>query len=68
MGSVLVCNIFIVQKRKTRSNGGERMSRNKSANKGKAAPGVNPQGYGQEFSEEPKSKLENNAKKSNTKR
>ena len=44
------------------------MSRNKSANKGKAAPGVNPQGYGKEFSEEPKSKLENNAKKSNTKR
>ncbi|WP_223701969.1 small, acid-soluble spore protein L [Sutcliffiella deserti] len=45
-------------------------SRNKSANRGKKAPGVNPQGYGQdaEFTEEPKSQLENNAKKSNTKR
>lgn len=39
------------------------MSRNKSANKGKAAPGVNPQGYGQEFTEEPKSKLEKQCKK-----
>lgn len=38
-------------------------------NRGKAAPGVNPQGYGQDadFTEEPKSKLENAAKKKNTK-
>ncbi|MCM3766630.1 small, acid-soluble spore protein L [Neobacillus niacini] len=38
-------------------------------NRGTKAPGVNPQGYGQdaEFSEAPKSKLENRAKKSNTK-
>ncbi|WP_078380253.1 small, acid-soluble spore protein L [Sutcliffiella halmapala] len=45
------------------------MSRNKSANRGKAAPGINPQGYGQdaEFAQEPKSKLEDKAKKSNNK-
>ncbi|MBY0122661.1 small, acid-soluble spore protein L [Bacillus sp. S/N-304-OC-R1] len=38
-------------------------------NRGKAASGVNPQGYGQDadFTEEPKSKLENAAKKKNTK-
>jgi small acid-soluble spore protein L (minor) len=38
-------------------------------NRGTKAPGVNPQGYGQdaEFSEEPKSKLENAAKKTNKK-
>lgn len=38
-------------------------------NRGKTASGVNPQGYGQdaEFSKEPMSKLENAAKKKNTK-
>jgi small acid-soluble spore protein L (minor) len=38
-------------------------------NRGKKAHGVNPQGYGQdtEFSQEPKSQLENLAKKKNTK-
>lgn len=37
-------------------------------NRGKNATGVNPQGYGQDVdSEEPKSKLENAAKKKNTK-
>lgn len=37
--------------------------------RGKKAPGVTPQGAGQdtEFAEEPKSKLENAAKKKNTK-
>lgn len=47
--------------------GGGFMSRHK--NRGTKAPGVNPQGYGQdaEFSEEPKSKLENAAKKTNKK-
>jgi small acid-soluble spore protein L (minor) len=41
----------------------------KKGNRGTKAPGVNPQGYGQdaEFAEEPKSKLENAAKKKNTK-
>ncbi|QVY60106.1 small, acid-soluble spore protein L [Cytobacillus gottheilii] len=45
------------------------MSRRGNDNRGKKASGVNPQGYGQdaEFSEEPKSKLENAAKKKNTK-
>jgi small acid-soluble spore protein L (minor) len=45
------------------------MSKNGHTNRGIKAPGVNPQGYGQdaEFSEEPKSKLENAAKKKNTK-
>ncbi|WP_033828661.1 small, acid-soluble spore protein L [Bacillus andreraoultii] len=39
-----------------------------SGNRGKKAPGVNPQGYGQDgFTENPKSKLENAAKKKNTK-
>lgn len=44
------------------------MSKKHNGNRGVKAPGVNPQGYGQdaEFSEEPKSKLENAAKKSNT--
>lgn len=39
------------------------------SNRGKAAPGVNPKGQGKdtEFSSEPKSELENRAKKSNTK-
>ena len=41
----------------------------KKGNRGTKAPGVNPQGYGQdaEFAQEPKSKLENAAKKKNTK-
>lgn len=41
----------------------------KANNRGKAASGVNPQGYGQdvEFATEPKNKLENAAKKKNTK-
>ncbi|MQR86622.1 small, acid-soluble spore protein L [Bacillus megaterium] len=45
------------------------MGAKKSANRGQAAPGVNPQGHGKdvEFSTEPKSQLENKAKKSNTK-
>ncbi len=45
------------------------MGKNGQANRGVKAPGVNPQGYGQdaEFAEEPKSKLENAAKKKNTK-
>jgi small acid-soluble spore protein L (minor) len=45
------------------------VSKNNHKNRGIKANGVNPQGYGQdaEFSEEPKSKLENIAKKSNTK-
>jgi small acid-soluble spore protein L (minor) len=45
------------------------MGKKKGASRGVKAPGVNPQGYGQdaEFSEEPKSKLENAAKKKNTK-
>jgi small acid-soluble spore protein L (minor) len=46
------------------------MSKKNNGNRGVKAPGVNPQGYGQdaEFSEDPKSKLENAAKKSNTRR
>ncbi|MDR6998140.1 small, acid-soluble spore protein L [Neobacillus niacini] len=45
------------------------MSKNKSVDRGKKAPGVTPQGNGQdaEFAAEPKSKLENAAKKANTK-
>lgn len=45
------------------------MSR-KQTNRGKKAPGVNPQGYGQDgvLTENPKSELEARAKKSNTKR
>lgn len=45
------------------------MSKNHHTNRGVKAPGVTPQGYGQnaEFAEEPKSKLENAAKKSNKK-
>lgn len=44
-------------------------NKNRQTNRGAKAPGVNPQGYGQdaEFAEEPKSKLENAAKKKNTK-
>lgn len=56
-------------------NGGEEiMPKNKDANsdsnsdKGKKATSVTPQGYGDtEFAEEPKSKLEEAAKKKNTK-
>jgi small acid-soluble spore protein L (minor) len=46
------------------------MSKKNNGNRGVKAPGVNPQGYGQdaELSEEPKSQLENAAKKSNTRR
>ncbi len=46
-----------------------KMGTKKSANRGQVAPGVNPQGHGKdvEFSTEPKSELENKAKKSNTK-
>jgi small acid-soluble spore protein L (minor) len=45
------------------------MSKNGQANRGVKAPGVTPQGVGQDadFAEQPKSKLENAAKKSNTK-
>ena len=49
---------------------GVRLMGNKSSkNRGIKAPGVNPQGYGQdaEFAQEPKTKLENAAKKKNTK-
>ncbi len=50
--------------------GDSKVGRQRHKNRGTKAPGVNPQGYGQdaEFSEEPKSQLENFAKKSNTKR
>ena len=45
------------------------MSKKGNKNRGVKAPGVNPQGYGQdaEFSAEPKSELENAAKKANKK-
>ncbi|MCU9613654.1 small, acid-soluble spore protein L [Caldibacillus lycopersici] len=41
----------------------------KGGTRGTKAPGVNPQGYGQDgtLTEQPKSKLENAAKKKNTK-
>ncbi|KAB2338256.1 small, acid-soluble spore protein L [Cytobacillus depressus] len=39
----------------------------KENNRGKVASGVNPQGYGQDITRDPKSKLENAAKKKNTK-
>lgn len=41
----------------------------KKHGRGTKAPGVNPQGYGQdaELTENPKTKLENAAKRSNTK-
>lgn len=52
----------------------ELMTKNKNSNsdhnndKGKKATSVTPQGYGDtEFAEEPKSKLEERAKKKNTK-
>ena len=45
------------------------MSKNHQTNRGTAAGGFNPQGYGQDadFTPNPKSKLENAAKKKNTK-
>lgn len=45
------------------------MGKKHGSNRGKTAQGVNPQGKGQdvEFSTEPKSKLEEAAKKKNTK-
>jgi len=45
------------------------MGNKSSKNRGKIASAVTPQGYGQdtEFAQEPKSKLENAAKKKNTK-
>lgn len=41
----------------------------KKSGRGKKAPAVNPQGYGQdaELTEDPKTQLENAAKRSNTK-
>ncbi|WP_078409848.1 small, acid-soluble spore protein L [Priestia abyssalis] len=44
-------------------------NQNKGAIQGQKNPSVNPQGHGKdvEFSTEPKSELENRAKKSNTK-
>lgn len=49
--------------------GGEDAMSKKSSGRGQKAPSVNPQGYGKdvEFSTEPKSELQNLAKKSNTK-
>lgn len=45
------------------------MSRNRQADRGKAAPGVNRQGYGQgDVTHDPKSELEQKQKKANTKR
>jgi small acid-soluble spore protein L (minor) len=45
------------------------MTKKHNKNRGKKAPGVTPQGIGQdtEFATEPKSDLENAAKKANTK-
>ena len=44
------------------------MAKRKNSNKGKKATSVTPQGYGDtEFAEEPKTKLEEAAKKKNTK-
>lgn len=47
----------------------EMSNQNKGAIQGQRNPSVNPQGHGKdvEFSTEPKSELENKAKKSNTK-
>lgn len=53
-----------------RLGGGEHMGRKGlQPGRGTKAPAVNPQGYGQdaERTEDPKSQLENRAKKSNTK-
>jgi len=44
------------------------MSKKNNKNRGNQATGVNPQGYGEDgFTENPKSELENRAKKKNTK-
>lgn len=45
------------------------MSKNRNRGRGTTAPGVNPQGFGQDadFTPNPKSQLENAAKKSNKK-
>ncbi|WP_102346499.1 small, acid-soluble spore protein L [Bacillus sp. Marseille-P3661] len=44
------------------------MTNPKNSNRGTAAPGVNPQGYSQDgMTPNPKSQLEQKAKKSNTK-
>ncbi|MBA2870993.1 small acid-soluble spore protein L (minor) [Anoxybacillus calidus] len=45
------------------------MAKNGGTNRGTKAPGVNPQGFGQDatFTPDPKSELENEAKRSNTK-
>ncbi|MBD1381633.1 small, acid-soluble spore protein L [Metabacillus arenae] len=45
------------------------MSKNKGNNRSQAAPSVNPQGYApnSEYKADPKSSLENAAKKKNTK-
>ena len=45
-----------------------KMAKRKNSDKGKKATSVTPQGYGDtEFAEEPKTKLEEAAKKKNTK-
>lgn len=62
---------FIILDGNTNKSGGERaLSKNHNRNRGTKAPSANPQGYGQdaEMTEDPKSQLENAAKKSNTKR
>jgi small acid-soluble spore protein L (minor) len=45
------------------------MAKNGGKNRGTKAPGVNPQGFGQDATQtpDPKSKLEDAAKRSNTK-
>jgi small acid-soluble spore protein L (minor) len=45
------------------------VAKNGGKNRGTKAPGVNPQGFGQDatFTPDPKSELENAAKRSNTK-
>jgi small acid-soluble spore protein L (minor) len=60
---------FIILNGNTKSQEVFSVSKKNHKNRGIKAPGVNPQGYGQdaEFSEEPKSKLENAAKKMNKK-
>jgi small acid-soluble spore protein L (minor) len=48
-------------------HGGENMSKNNGRNRGTKASGVNPQGYDATFTPNPKSRLEEAAKKINTK-
>jgi len=43
------------------------MSKNNGRNRGQNAPSVNPQGYDATFTPDPKSALENAAKKTNKK-